>query len=65
MRQRTMPPVPAGFAALFVDRGWRAIERRYGASNDVIHAWIAHAGGPGLRAKRAAVQKCGARAGHR
>lgn len=51
------------FREVFLRRGWRGIERNYGSSSPVLMQLIAKAGGPALLAERAAVQRCGRKAG--
>jgi hypothetical protein len=51
------------FRGVFLSRGWRGIERNYGASSSVLMQMIALAGGPALLAERAALQPCGRKAG--
>lgn len=51
------------FRGVFLTRGWRGIERNYGASSSVLMQMIALAGGPALLAERAALQPCGRKAG--
>lgn len=53
------------FRGVFLKRGWRGIERNYGASSSVLMQMIALAGGPALLAERAALQPCGRKAGAR
>ena len=63
MYRAGVKPVPPGFRDTFVSKGWRAVEKRYGASSPVLMQWIAACGGPALLAERAAVQRCGRKAG--
>lgn len=51
------------FRETFLRRGWRGIERNYGCSSPVLLKLIAAAGGDALLAERAAVQRCGRKAG--
>jgi hypothetical protein len=53
----------AEFRDVFLRRGWRGIERNYGTSSEVLLRLIAAAGGDALLAERAAIQRCGRKAG--
>lgn len=50
---RARAPVPPGFAQVFIEDGWRGIERCYGARTEVMLRWIEDCGGlEKLRAER-------------
>lgn len=54
---------PAEVRAVFLARGWRGLEKNYGHSSPVLMQLIERAGGKALLAERAALQKCGRKAG--
>lgn len=45
---KVLPPVPPEFGAVFVEKGWRGIERMYGARTDLLVKWREMAGGARL-----------------
>lgn len=54
---------PAEVRDVFLRRGWRGLERNYGHSSAVLMQLIERAGGKALLAERAAMQRCGRKAG--
>ena len=55
--------VPPNFAAVFIEHGWRGIERCFGGRSHEHNAWIAACGGGELRRQRAARQVTGRKCG--
>lgn len=49
---RRIPPVPIGFADVFVRDGWRGIEHCFGARTDLLLKWIEMSGGETLHQRR-------------
>ena len=56
-------PTPEGFAAVFIEHGWRGVERSYGGRSHEHNAWIEACGGDELRRQRAARQGTGRKCG--
>jgi hypothetical protein len=58
MVARIVPAAPADFRQVFVQHGWRGIERYFGARTDVVMRWIEECGGiDALQAERRAFRK--------
>ena len=49
---RHIPAVPPRFAEIFVEGGWRDVERMYGARTDLLLKWIEMSGGADLYRRR-------------
>lgn len=37
---KILPPPPPEFCAVFVEKGWRGLERMYGARDDRLVKWL-------------------------
>lgn len=52
IHRQLIPPVPPNFAKVFIDDGWRGVERHYGARTALLLKWIEECGGEDLHQKR-------------